>query len=114
MGFADNYNDEGGDWIKGPERDEIIASSIPLAITGVRYEAAPPGSKYADQFVCTVQLDGEERLIGFGATSVPSRARLLSALGTYFETDPAAEATPVVLEQAGQAILVKLVRDEDS
>lgn len=91
MGFleqvaADLEGGAGGDYLTGPEKQDMILNSVPFTITS----ADRGKTRYNDDaFTLTVEVAGEERLIEFKAGSQKgeetSRDRTLQSLITSGE-----------------------------
>ena len=67
MGFLDDVAADlqaggGGDYLTGPEKQDIISKSIPFSITGIERGKTRFND---DAFTLTVQLAGEERKLEF-------------------------------------------------
>ncbi len=107
MGFLDDVaadlesTSEGGDYVNGPEKRDIVAKSIPFTITGLvrgktRYNE--------DAFTLNVQLAGEDRKMEFkygSRTGEPtSRDETLQKLLDSGEVD-AGPVGPVTLKTVG-------------
>ena len=75
----DAEGSEGGaQYVTGDEKDEIVVKSIPFTISAVE-ERANPFDSEGQQYVFTVELAGEERLMTFNK-GVGSRDRSVTAL----------------------------------
>lgn len=105
MGFLDDVQADleggaGGDYIAGPEKQELILKSVPFTISGVERGKTRFNP---DAFTLTVQVAGEERLLEFKAGSQKgeetSRDRTFQNLidGGELEAGPVG---PVILVKA--------------
>jgi len=108
--FNDIFQDEGGNnYVGKEEKAVLVKGNVPFPVTRVtRVEAGRFGPKYN---VHTV-LDGEERVISFGAGSVESRDRMLDALQGYLLSDDA-EPTELYMELDKQSVLLRIVGDDE-
>jgi hypothetical protein len=97
--FPESYT---GAWVGKDEKAELIASGTAFDISAVSYD---PTNKYGPRYVVSFSLDGEERLLGFGAESVESRDRTLAAMIEFFDNNPD-ETISAKLEQVGRSVLV--------
>jgi hypothetical protein len=107
--FNDIFQDDSGSNYVGKEEKAVLVSgNVPFPVTKVTKGESRFGPKYN---VHTL-LDGEERVISFGAGSVESRDRMLDALQDYLLSDDA-EPTEVYMEQVKQSILLRVVSDDE-
>lgn len=110
MGFFDEFQDTGaGNWVKKPEKDELIASGQTFPVQRVDEVDSP---QYGERFVVTTTLptgengEDEERKISFPKGSgVESRDRMLEAIAKWLD-DPANEPPQVKLYKVKQSILI--------
>jgi hypothetical protein len=110
MGFWDEFTDVGGgSYISADEKAALIENGVTFQILGVVEEK---GGKYGDRYILKVSVanpltgEDEDRNLGFGQGTVPSRDRMLEALTGYLGSDDA-EPVFVTLEKAGQAVLIR-------
>lgn len=99
MGFFDTYEDEGGDktYIGKAEKADLIRNKTAFAIESVTFE---PGKGYqgGDRFLAIINLNGEERKLSFGAGSVESRDRMLTAMGEFLASEEGQPVTVIIEE----------------
>ena len=110
MGFFDEYKEDeasGLSFVKENEKNELIADATRLEV--VRVFSAQ--TQWGPRYVLVVNLDGEERALGFAKDSVESRDRLFDNLAAYLEREDA-ETTYVKLEKNGRSVLVRNATDE--
>jgi hypothetical protein len=101
--FFEEYTDAGGgNWVMKEEKAELIKDKTPLKVQSVGYGE----SKFGPRYVVNVELDGEERSLGFNEGSVQSRDAMLKQLQEYLKRDDA-EPVTLVLVQRGQAVLLE-------
>ncbi len=101
MGFFDEFEEISGNWIGKEEKASMIADETPF----VALTVARVSSRYGPRYVVKTELDGEERLLGFGAEAVESRDRLFDALIGYLARDDA-EPVNLKMKRSGQSVLV--------
>jgi hypothetical protein len=111
MAFKDNYTappmEGGAEFIGKDEKAELIASSVELPVSGVRFKASTKVG-WADQYFLDVELDGEKRTLTMACGSgVTTRDDLCEKLRDYFKTDDT--PVPIVLRKEGNAVLIDLV-----
>ena len=75
---AETEEGQGPAYVTGAEKDDIIAMSVPFTISAVE-ERPSPFDEGVQQYVLTVQLAGEDRLLTFNK-GVGSRDRSLAGL----------------------------------
>ena len=75
---AEGGEDGGAQYVTGDEKDEIVVKSLPFTISDVS-ERTNPFDADTTQYVFTVELAGEERLMTFNK-GVGSRDRAVEAL----------------------------------
>lgn len=104
MGFFDEYKDvSGGSWVGKEEKAELIEAGSVISVTSVIFD---PTNKYGERYVVKFQLDGEDRSIGFGAGTVESRDRMLSALSAYLDNNEG-ETVDLILTQKGRSVILE-------
>jgi hypothetical protein len=79
----------------------MVADETPFNIVTVQRLT----SRFGPRYVVKTELDGEDRLLSFGAESVESRDRFFDAVISYQEQHPG-ENIPVKMRRSGQSILV--------
>lgn len=108
--FAEHPVDEGGStFVKGDEKERLIADEVSFTITAVRQEDNPfdkakDGEPQPQRYVVTADLEGEERRFSFPIGGVQSRDRQLGQMAEYLAAGGTIE--PVRLEMAGKAQLI--------
>lgn len=108
MAFKDTYTapEFSGSFIKKEEKDALIKDATVFNITGVRLVVGGSYDGKADQYVVQLELDGEERALGFTAGSVWTRDDLFDNLISYFKEEE--DVVPAFLTREKQAVLVEL------
>jgi hypothetical protein len=105
--FFDQYTTvpSGLSYVGKDEKAVLIREGAPLTIHSISKQPDQfnPGK---DRYVLTVELDGEQRGMAFGAGTVFSRDALLESMAEYL-TGETAEPVTVKLVQAGRAILIE-------
>jgi hypothetical protein len=101
-GFFDTFETTAGlNFVGKDEKADLIADSVPLTVVKV----FSTESQYGPRYILVVQLDGEERAIGFGKGTVQSRDSMLAAMEAYLEGE-SVEPIVVKLSQAGRATII--------
>lgn len=105
IGFFEQYDTSGDglDFIGKEEKESLIENRTPLKVV----RAFRAVSQFGPRYVAVVELDGNERAIGFGAEVVESRDRLFDALIEYFDQEGEQDAPNVYITRVGRSVLVK-------
>ncbi len=118
MGFWDTQDavsDGKPRFLSGDEKEDLAKAGTPFTITAVEFEVGksdenPNGNKYGDRFVLTIDLDGEDRRLGFtigidpqtGESYTPARDKQLADMTEYLATGEGA-IDPTKLVKVGRA-----------
>lgn len=109
MGFFDDYQEIGGQFMTAAEKQVLIDEGIPFQITAITEDARfDDKERFVVQVLVPDPENGEEqeRLIGFQKNGVDSRDRMLKQMKEYLASD---EAEPVIvkLEKVGRAQVLR-------
>lgn len=108
MGFFDEFEEIGGDFVKGAEKEVLAANGIPFQVVAVLDDDE---SQYGARYVLRANVpdpesgDERERSMAFAKASVDSRDRMLAAMQKYL--DEGGEPVTVKLEKAGRSWLLR-------
>lgn len=90
MSFFENYSDEGGGtFLSKDEKQILIDEAVPFSIVSIERDA---GDKYGERNLLTIELEGEQRKVGFSREKAYSRNRMIDAMAEHL----AAGGDPVV------------------
>lgn len=108
MAFWDEYEEIGGDFVKGAEKEVLAANGIPFTVLAVLDDDE---SQYGARYVLRASVpdpdNGEERerSMAFAKASVDSRDRMLAAMQKFLEDG--GDPVSVKLEKAGRSWLLR-------
>jgi hypothetical protein len=108
MGFWDEYEEIGGDFVKGAEKEVLAANGIPFQVEAVLDDDESQfGARYVLRALVPDPENGEERVrsMAFAKASVDSRDRMLSAMQTFLADG--GDPVSVKLEKAGRSWLLR-------
>jgi len=102
--YVDDTPYEGGDYVTGEEKEELLKSGKSFAIRNVTLEPTG-GYKDTERFLLDITLEDVERKLGFQTGSVDSRDRMLAAMADFLAANPG-KTVQARIEAAGRATLV--------
>jgi len=102
--YVDDTPYEGGDYVTGEEKEELLKSGKSFIIRAVTLEPTG-GYKDTERFLLDITLDDAERKLGFQTGSVDSRDRMLAAMADFLAANPG-KTVQARIEAAGRATLV--------
>lgn len=108
MGFFDEYEEIGGNFVKGAEKETLAANGIPFQVQAVLDDdESQYGARYVLKALVPDPENGEEteRSMAFAKASVDSRDRMLNAMQKFLEDG--GDPVTVKLEKAGRSWLLR-------
>lgn len=108
MGFFDEYEEIGGDFVKGAEKETLAANGIPFIVQAVfDDDTSQFGARYVLKTLVPDPENGEERerSMAFAKASVDSRDRMLVAMQEFL--NEGGDPVTVKLEKAGRSWLLR-------